>query len=424
MGRGIKSLRQSPLRRREGGISVINPGEVEQERGPQHPGWQSLPRVLNITAPFFEKFLFLQSVDTFSSNVYVLTGDYLTLVDPGNDYTAFMDVSKFQLELADIKKIVLTHGHPDHVMGAFELLRYPRIIQSGGFELILHEAAPPQLKEMVQQMGSRVTEVRGGETLELSGLEWEVIHTPGHTIDGICLYHPPTKTVFTGDTVLPDAVGGPDPRGGGSLEHYLFGLRALLRRDVENVLPGHGLPVAGAGRKVIEETYESVMMKVIGAEDPIPWIQGATALAQKGLFEEAVFCCEKEITRNPEDVKTLEIKAFCLNDLGRSQEALEVFDKLLVQKPDHIYVLMGKGCAFMGLGRYDESLSYFDQALKIAPGIREAQVYKGMALYVSGKHEEAMDIEGFRTEFMGRFKEELLKKTKPSGSSETEEKPS
>jgi tetratricopeptide (TPR) repeat protein len=85
---------------------------------------------------------------------------------------------------------------------------------------------------------------------------------------------------------------------------------------------------------------------------------------------------------------------------------------------------MGKGCAFMGLGRYDESLSYFDQALKIAPGIREAQVYKGMALYVSGKHEEAMDIEGFRTEFMGRFKEELLKKTKPSGSSETEEKPS
>jgi glyoxylase-like metal-dependent hydrolase (beta-lactamase superfamily II) len=390
--------------------------DVEQEREPQsqHPGWQPLASVLDTTDPFFEKFLFLQSVDTFSSNVYVLTGDYLTLVDPGNDYTAFMDVSKFQLELGDIKKIVLTHGHPDHVMGAFELLRYPRIIQSGGFELILHEAAPPQLKEVVQQGGSRVTEVRGGETLELSGLEWEVIHTPGHTIDGICLYHPPTKTVFTGDTVLPDAVGAPDPRGGGSLEHYLFGLRALLRRDVENVLPGHGLPVAGAGRKVVEETYESVMMKIIGVETPIPWVEGATALAERGLLEEALFCCNKELARNPESMTAMELRGSSLNDLGRNTEAIEVFDHILVREHDHVFALTGKGCALLGLGQHAESLQYFESALKRRPNIRDALVYKGMALYLSGRQEEAMDIEAFRTEFVGRFQEELRKKTDPS----------
>ncbi len=387
---------------------------IEQEEGPQHPGWQPLPRVLNISAPFLEKFLFLQSVDTFSSNVYILTGDYLTVVDPGNDYTAFMDLPELQLELADIKKIVLTHGHPDHVMGAFELLRYPSITQSGGFELILHEAAPPQLKEMVQQLGSRVTEVRGGETVELSGLEWEVIHTPGHTIDGICLYHPLTKTVFTGDTVLPNAVGAPDPYGGGSLEHYLFGLRALLRRDVENVLPGHGLPVAGAGRKVIEETYESVMMKAIGADDPIPWIQGATALAQRGFLEEAVFCCEKEMTRHPASLQALELKASCLNDLGRNTEAIEFFDTILAQQRDHAFALTGKGCALMGMGRYDESLHYFESALQRDPNIKEVLVYKGMALYLSGRHDEAMDIEAFQAEFVGRFKEELRKKTNPA----------
>lgn len=389
-------------------------GEVEQEQEPQHPGWEPLARVLDTTDPFFEKFLFLRSVETFSSNIYVVTGDYLTIVDPGNDYTAFMDLFKLQLKPEDIKKIVLTHGHPDHAMGALELLRYPSIVKSGGFELILHEAAPPQLSEVAQQFGSRVTKVRGGERLELSGLEWEVIYTPGHTIDGICLYHAPTKTVFTGDMALPHAVGAPDPHAGGSLEHYLFGLKALLRRDTENVLPGHGLPVAAAGRRVIEETYESVMMKIIGVEVPIPWIEGAAALAERGLLEEAVFCCEKEMARHPDNVRTLELKGSCLNDLGRNKEAVGVFDQILAHKSDHVFALTGKGCALMGLGQYDECLHYFESALRVQPNVRDALIYKGMALYLSGRQEEAMDIEAFRTEFVGRFKDELRKKMDPS----------
>jgi len=391
-------------------------GEVEQEQEPQHPGWEPLARVLDTTDPFFEKFLFLRSVETFSSNVYVVLGDYLTIVDPGNDYTAFMDLFKLQFKPADIKKVVLTHGHPDHAMGALELLRYPSVIEGGGFELILHEAAPPQLSEVVQQFGSRVTKVRGGEVLELSGVEWEVIYTPGHTIDGICLYHAPTKTVLTGDMVLPQAMAEPDKSAGGRLDHYLFGLKALLKRDMATILPGHGLPVLAEGRKVIEETYEGVIMKIIGvtAETQTPWIEGATALAQRGLLEEAVFCCDKVVARNPENLSALELKASCLNDLGRNAEAVEVFDKILAQKSDNVFALTGKGCALMGLGQYDECLHYFESALKLRPNIRDALVYKGMALYLSGRHEEAMDIEAFSTEFVGRFKEELRKQKEPS----------
>jgi glyoxylase-like metal-dependent hydrolase (beta-lactamase superfamily II) len=397
--------------------------EQEKQQEPKHPGWEPLSGVPNATDPFFEKFLVLRSFDTFSSNIYLIMGDYLTIVDPGNDYTAFMDLFNVELRAAritpaNIKKVVLTHGHPDHAMGALELLRYPAIVEGGGFELILHEAAPSQFKEILEQSGSgyRVTEVRGGETLELSGLEWEVIHTPGHTIDGICLYHAPTKTVFTGDMVLPHAMAEPDKHAGGRLDHYLFGLKALLKRDIENVLPGHGLPVVSGGRRVIEETYEGVMMKIIGieSETKASWMQGATALAQRGLLEEAVFCCEKEIACHPENLKAFELKAMCLNDLGRSSEALEAFDKVLAQKGDNAFALTGKGCALLGLGKYNESLSYFENALRIEPRMKEAQVYKGVALYLSGKYDEAMDIQVFRTEFVGRFKEELLKKGKPA----------
>lgn len=396
---------------------MTNPDDVEQEPEAQHPGWQPLTGVLSITTPFFERFLFLKGYGNYASNIYLIIGDYLTIVDPGNDYTAFMDLFRVRPEFkpADIKKIVLTHGHPDHAMGAFELLRsYPSLAKGGSFELILHETGPDELKQIVQQLGSRITEVRGGETLELSGLEWEVIYTPGHTIDGICLYHAPMKTAFTGDMALPYAVGAPDPYAGGSLNHYLFGLKALLKRDIEHVLPGHSLPVASFGRRVIEETYEAVMMKIIGVESPLPWLEGATALAQRGLLEEAVFCCEKAIAHNPENLKALELKGFCLNDLGRSHEAIEVFDTLLAKKSDHAFALTGKGCALMGLGNYPESLRWFDEALKIKPGMKEALVYKGMALYLSGRYDEAMDIEAFRTEFLGRFKEELRKKKEPS----------
>ena len=395
------------------GAQITNTGELEDNREPPHPGWQTLADLLSITNPLFEKTLFLQGYE-YSSNIYVITGHDLTIVDPGNDYTAFINLWRLGYKPADITKIVLTHGHHDNAMGTFELLRsYPRVPESAGFELILHEAGPRELKEAAKELGSRVTEVRGGETLELSGFELEVILTPGHTVDGISLYHAPTKTVFTGDTVLPHAMAEPDQNAGGRLDHYLLGVKALLKKDIENVLPGHGVPVAFAGRKVIEETYESLLMKIIGAEAKTPWMAGAMALVQIGLLEEAVFCCDKEMAHKPGDFRAAELKALCLNDLGRFQEALEVLDQLgelRSEKSDYVLTFIGKGYALMGLGKYHESIKLFDEALRIKPDAKDALVYKGMALYLAGNHEEALEIEPFRTEFVGRFKEELVKK--------------
>jgi glyoxylase-like metal-dependent hydrolase (beta-lactamase superfamily II) len=397
-------------------MHMTNAGEAECSPEPASPGWQTLAKVVNATSPFFEKLLFLQGFE-FCANIYVITGDYLTIVDPGNDYSAFVELWKLGFKPADIRKIVLTHGHVDQAMGAFELLRaYPSVLKSGGFELILHEAGPREFKEVVKHFGCRVTEVKGGETLDLGGFPCEVIHTPGHTVDGICIYHAPSRSIFTGDTVLPHAMAEPDSNAGGRLDYYLFGVKSLLKREIENVLPGHGLPVASEGRRAIEETYESLMMKIIGAEAQTPWMTGAMALVQRGLLEEVVYCCDKEMACHPGDLRALELKALCLNDLGRFQEALEVLDQLgevRSQQNDDVFTLIGKGYALMGLGKYPESIKLFDEALRINPGTKDALVYKGMALYLAGNYEQAMEIDHFRTEFMERFKEELLKKNNP-----------
>ncbi len=118
-----------------------------------------------------------------SSNVYAITGDYITIIDPGNDYTAFMELFASGFKPTDIKKIVLTHGHFEHVMGAFELMGYPSLRESGGIEIIFHESGPVIFREKGSEYDFPLTftEVTGGEILNLSGFELEVIHTPPAT---------------------------------------------------------------------------------------------------------------------------------------------------------------------------------------------------------------------------------------------------
>lgn len=371
--------------------------------------WESLAGLLNLPEPLFEKTLFCLGFD-FSSNIYLIQGEYLTLIDPGNDYTAFMDLFALGFKLTDIKKIVLTHGHVDHAMGTFELFRgYPGSSENLDLEIILHEAGPKEFKELAGQMGCRLTEIKGGETLNLSGFDLEVIHTPGHTLDGICLYHAPSRTMFTGDTVMPHAMAEMDPSAGGRLDHYLYSIRTLLKKNIANIMPGHGGIVGRIGRGIVMDTFEGLIRKVVGLETS--WMEGAAKLAQQGLMEEAVFCCNKELAASPENFAALEMKAFLLIDLGRNAEAVEFLDKILAPQPGHFYALLGKGSALMGLGDYQGSLAYFDRALAINPNHQETLINQGMALYLCGRFDEAMDIEVFQREFTSRFKQELQGKT-------------
>ncbi|MGB3400791.1 MAG: MBL fold metallo-hydrolase [Candidatus Deferrimicrobiaceae bacterium] len=279
-------------------------------------------------------------------------------------------------------------------------------------EIIIHAGGPAEFKKMLTETGFRLTEIEGGETLELSGFEWEAIHTPGHTIDSICLYHQATKTAITGDTVLPNAMADPDKAGGGRLDHYLYGLRQIMKKEVENILPGHEVPVARTGRQTIEQIYEAVMMEVIdvSSEDKISWMEGASKLAEKGLLEEVVFCCNKELALRPGNVGAMQLKAFALNDMGRCEESIEILDQILAEQGDNVHALTAKGHALLGLQKFDESLPFFDDALALNPDIEEAQVFKGMALTFLGRHEEAMEIEAFKTAFAERFKDEIDKR--------------
>src|SRR3990172_1156229 len=82
--------------------------------------WEPLAKLVNMSNPLFDQTLFLFGYD-FSSNIYLIQGDYHSIIDPGNDYTAFMQLVDLGFKTTDIKKIALTHGHHDHTMGVIEL---------------------------------------------------------------------------------------------------------------------------------------------------------------------------------------------------------------------------------------------------------------------------------------------------------------
>ncbi len=410
-----EEIRKTMEKEREEAIKELEQQYPSVAEQPKHPGWVTIAEVFNKaetsqkTDQIFENMLFMLGYD-FSSNIYVLKGEYLTIVDPGNDYTSFMALFDLDYDLTDIKKIVLTHGHRDHAMGIFELLNYPTIMENKSIEIIIHEKGPDGFKQMIKETDFPLTLVKGGETLDLGGSEWEVIPTSGHTVDGISLYHAPTKTAFTGDTILPYGMADVDDSAGGRLDHYLFSVKELLKRDIENILPGHGVPVVSAGRRVMEVAYESVIAKILEIEGDMSWMDLAPKLVQKGLLEEAVYCCDKKLVGDSEDLMALQLKAYCLTDMGRNPESVELLNKILERQSNNPHALLGKGHALLGMQQYEESLPYFDEVLKIKPDIKEALIYKGMALYFLGKYDEAMDIEVFRTEFADKFKDQLDQK--------------
>lgn len=162
-------------------------------------------------------------------------------VDPVGRGAQTLDfISKNRLTL---DWIIYTHAHPDHVSGAAplkkatrarvaahssarKLMRGPLILLCSGLGLFFR-AVPPD------------TLLSHGDSLPIGNHVLHVLHTPGHTPDGICLTGP--DCVFTGDTLIKESVGRCDLPGG-SQQELMHSIRNCLLplHDATMVYPGHG----------------------------------------------------------------------------------------------------------------------------------------------------------------------------------------
>jgi glyoxylase-like metal-dependent hydrolase (beta-lactamase superfamily II) len=161
------------------------------------------------------------------------------LIDPADD--ADWLLSEAESYGLRIKTIVNTHGHVDHVMGNQEIVRRTMA------RIVIHEKdavrlrqPPSYLLEMFHATPSPPADllVKHGDVIQVGHMDLQVIHTPGHTTGGMCLYQ--EGMVFTGDTLFVGSVGRTDFPGS-SWEELESSIRNKVYVLPENtvVYPGH-----------------------------------------------------------------------------------------------------------------------------------------------------------------------------------------
>jgi len=166
------------------------------------------------------------------------------IIDPGGDVDLIS--KRVQKHGLTIGTIINTHGHFDHVGGNRQLLA-----ASGGARLLIHHADAAMLAMVAhvatmygmngENSPSADDYLTDGMLITCGDLQLKVLHTPGHTQGGCCLYFEDQLKVITGDTLFADSIGRTDLPGG-SHDRLLESIRSKLFTLPDNVIayPGHG----------------------------------------------------------------------------------------------------------------------------------------------------------------------------------------
>jgi glyoxylase-like metal-dependent hydrolase (beta-lactamase superfamily II) len=166
----------------------------------------------------------------YTSQVYLVLGDASrledinTLVGVGQDpaILASLDLAPTGVVKWPVEQVVLTHNHSDHC-ALLPLVR---------------EAYHPRVFAYSPNIDGLDGVLSDGDKIKMGDAVFEVIHTPGHSSDSICLYNEAAGVLFAGDSPL--LITSPT----GTYEAgFVAALEKLCARDVRRIYFGHGAPL-------------------------------------------------------------------------------------------------------------------------------------------------------------------------------------
>lgn len=180
----------------------------------------------------------------YQANCYVLFDEQTkeaAVIDPGGDFPEIRGY--IEENGVKVKYIIITHGHGDHIGALQELKNYTMA------DICIHKEDHEMLKSRRKnysaEMGGPSVEMAAdkllmdGDVLKLGDTDLNIIHTPGHSKGGICIYC--KGSLFSGDTLFACSIGRTDLEGG-SFEEIIASIKEklLVLPEDTKVYPGHG----------------------------------------------------------------------------------------------------------------------------------------------------------------------------------------
>ncbi len=173
------------------------------------------------------------------TNTIVLGGgvEGATVIDPAIDDTAYLDaLIEAGEERGNIRRILITHGHPDHIGGAIALRK-----RLGVYIYAFTRQGVPFADE----------EVPDGATFPAGDDTLQAVHTPGHRFDHLSFILQKQRTLFAGDLIsgiTTNVIAPPD----GDMLDYLNSLKRLQEIAISEIVPAHGPIITDAQAKISE----------------------------------------------------------------------------------------------------------------------------------------------------------------------------
>jgi glyoxylase-like metal-dependent hydrolase (beta-lactamase superfamily II) len=183
------------------------------------------------------------SGEVYTSQVYLVLGDASriedvnTLVDVGQDPAVLASIERAPTGIGKwpVEQVVLTHDHSDHsaLLQQVRKAFHPKVFAFSpsvkGVDCLLHD----------------------GDTIKMGDAYFEVIHTPGHSSDSVCLYNKTEGILFAGDSpLLITSLTGTYEAG------FLAALEKICARDVRRIYFGHGPPLTERCNERLRESLE------------------------------------------------------------------------------------------------------------------------------------------------------------------------
>ena len=193
-------------------------------------------------------------------NTYLIDGPTRILIDPGHSSLfdhVHKELNELGLTLDDIGLVIGTHAHPDHLEAAELFKGKPALAALHNKDwrfLKSMDNSPKTPLSLNTQSIAPAFFLKEGD-ISISGFDFLVLHTPGHSPGSVSIYWPDQKMLFTGDLVFKGGLGRTDLPGGNGTK-LKESIKRLAGLDVEWLLPGHGDIISGS--EEIKANFEQV----------------------------------------------------------------------------------------------------------------------------------------------------------------------